>query len=80
MTHSRYIKKKFKSGPIVTGGYSSHQKIMTTKMETDLAKHLIKLCDDFYGLTRDKARALLFEFATINSLDIPSSWKTENMA
>ena len=55
--------------------YSFHRKIVTTEMEADLKKHLTVLCDRFYGLTRDKARAFAYEFITKNSIDISSRWK-----
>lgn len=81
MTLSRYINKtKNENEKDITVGYSSHRKIMTSEMETDLAGHIIEFCNRFYGLTRDKARALAFEFASKSSLDIPSIWREEKMA
>ena len=51
-----------------------------SRMETNLAKHVIDLCDRFYGLTKNKAQDLAYEFATKNSLDIPFRWKNEKKA
>lgn len=46
-------------------------------MEDDLATHIKTLATQFHGLTRNKCRALIVEYALRNSVTIPDSW-TEN--
>ena len=57
MTLKRYLEKVAKDGSTdnATVGYSSHRKVFTAAMETDLAQHL---CYMFYGLTPTKVRSL----------------------
>ena len=56
MTLKRYLEKVAKDGTDnATMGYSSHRKVFTAAMETDLAQHLMDLCNRFYGLTPSKS-------------------------
>ena len=61
-------------------GYSSHRKVFTAAMETDLAQHLMHLCNKFYGLTPSKVRYLAWEYAAKNNKKRPQNWVTEKMA
>ena len=61
-------------------GYSSHRKVFTAAMETDLAQHRLDLCNRFYGLTPSKVRYLAWEYASKNNIKRPQNWVTEKMA
>ena len=59
MTLTRYLRKAAEKGPTNANmGYSSHKKILSKEMESDLAKHFLNLCNRFFGLSTDKARSL----------------------
>ena len=78
MTLTRYLRKAAEKGPTNANmGYSSHKKILSKEMESDLAKHFLNLCNRFFGLSTDKVRSLAWEFAVRNKLDIPENWKTD---
>ena len=78
MTLTRYLRKAAEKGPTNANmGYSSHKKILSKEMESDLAKHFLNLCNRFFGLSTDKARSLAWEFAVRNKLDIPENWKID---
>ncbi|KAK6168029.1 hypothetical protein SNE40_004071 [Patella caerulea] len=53
--------------------------IFTQEMETDLAAHIKTLAEQFHGMTRNKCRALIVEYALKNSLIVPNSWKENGM-
>ena len=81
MTLKRYLEKVAKDGTDnATMGYSSHRKVFTAAMETDLAQHLMDLCNRFYGLTPSKVRSLAWEYASKNNIKRPQNWVTEKMS
>ena len=78
MTLKRYLEKVAERGEDnATMGYSSHRKVFTAKMESDLAQHLIGVCNRFYGLTPGKVRTLAWEYATKNNVEMPETWNAE---
>ena len=48
-------------------------------METDLATHIKTLAEQFHGMTRNKCRALIVEYALKNNVTVPNSWKENGM-
>ena len=60
--------------------YTSHRKVFTAAMETDLVQHLKDICSRFYGLTPSKVRYLAWEYAFKNNIKRPQNWVTEKMA
>ena len=81
MTIKRYFKKVVKKGTDnATIGLFLHRKIFTTTMESDLALHLIDLCNQLYGLTSSTVKMLAWKYAIKNSIKTPKSWITEQMA
>ena len=49
-------------------------------MGSDLATHIIDLSERFHGLTSEKVKELAYEFAMVNKINIPVSWKTNKKA
>ncbi|KAI0239419.1 hypothetical protein LSAT2_009829, partial [Lamellibrachia satsuma] len=49
------------------------------EMETDLATHIKTLAEQFHGMTRNKRRALIVEYALKNNVTVPNSWKENGM-
>ena len=49
-------------------------------MGSDLATHIIDLSECFHGLTSEKVKELAYEFAMVNKINIPDSWKTNKKA
>ena len=49
-------------------------------METDLAQHLMDLCNRFNGLTPSKVRSVAWEYASKNNIKRSQNWVTEKMA
>ena len=75
MTLKRYI-NKLKSNKLFSMGYSSHKIVFIEKMGSDFATHIIDLSERFHGLTSEKVKELAYEFAMVNKINIPDSWKT----
>jgi hypothetical protein len=53
--------------------------IFPREMEEDLARHIINLADMFHGLTRNKCRELIVEYAARNNLEVPESWREKGI-
>ena len=54
--------------------------ILTPQMEAELATHIKTLAVQFHGLSRNKVRSLIFEYAVKNELPVPNSWEENKMA
>lgn len=81
-TLRRYIIKK-KEKEVKTVGYSGTAEakmVFQDKMEKELADHIKKLADQFYGLTPIKCRELAFELADRNNIPVPNNWKEKRLA
>lgn len=61
-------------------GTSKAKMVFPKEMEEELAKHLTLLSDSFYGLSKDKAVQLTYEYAVKNNLTIPPTWITNKRA
>ncbi|KAK3732062.1 hypothetical protein RRG08_026448 [Elysia crispata] len=62
-------------------GYSKvHKRILNDEQEQMLADYLIQANRIYYGLTKIEFRTLTFEFAKINNIPTPTSWKKNQMA
>ena len=62
-------------------GYSKvHKRILNDEQEQMLADYLIQASRIYYGLTKIEFRTLTFEFAKINNIPTPTSWKKNQMA
>ncbi|XP_041377445.1 uncharacterized protein LOC121389863 [Gigantopelta aegis] len=53
--------------------------IFSAVMEDDLATHIKTLAEQFHGLSRNKCRSLIFEYAMRNNVTVPNSWKENGM-
>ena len=53
--------------------------IFSPEMESDLATHIKTLAEQFHGMTRNKCRALIVEYALKNNVTVPNSWKENGM-
>ena len=81
MTLKRYIDKK-ENVPLKKTGYdgvAEARRILSDGMESELAKHIKNLADQF-GLTTLKCRELAYEFAKQNNIPVPDSWSREERA
>ncbi|KAJ8050052.1 hypothetical protein HOLleu_03095 [Holothuria leucospilota] len=82
MTLSRYIAKK-KENPHGVHGYANcklSNLIFTSEMEADLAMHIKDLAARYHGLSKDKCRALIYEYATRNNVKVPENWSVKKKA
>ena len=81
MTLKRYIQKcetaeSNQDDEATTFGYSNcktKNMIFRPECEADLASHIVVLAEQFHGLTRNKCRELIVEYATRNNIAIPVS-------
>lgn len=48
-------------------------RVFNSEMETDLANHIVRLADQFFGLNREKCCQLAYEFAVINGIIVPGN-------
>ena len=48
--------------------------VYTPEMEADLATHIKMLAAQFHGLTRNKCRSLIVDYALRNNITVPKSW------
>ena len=87
MTLKRYIQKcetaeSNQDDEVTTFGYSNcktKNMIFRPECEADLASHIVVLAEQFHGLTRNKCRELIVEYATYNNIAIPVSWRRNGM-
>ena len=82
MTLTRYILKK-KNNPSGSIGYTNcktSNMIFTPSMEAKLAAHIEDLGKRYHGLSKDKCRRLIYEFAVKNSNKISEKWFKEEKA
>ena len=59
--------------------YNSRQ-IATEEQESTLVEYILRSAEMFYGLTTTECRKLAFEMATVNSISMPDTWKTNGLA
>ena len=81
MTLKRYIDKDGREDE--TFGFKNCQlknMIFSPEMETELASHIKRLAEQFHGLSRDKCRTLIFEYAVRNGIPVPESWRENEIA
>ncbi|XP_051244566.1 uncharacterized protein LOC127356649 [Dicentrarchus labrax] len=82
MTLKRFIDQK-ENVPLKKTGYdgvTEAKRILSDGMESELAKHIKNLADQFHGLTTLKCRELAYEFAKRNNIPVPDSWSREERA
>ena len=53
--------------------------IFLSEMEEELSRHIKISAEHFYGLTRNKCRALIMEYAVKNNVRVPPSWHQNGM-
>lgn len=76
ITLTRYKAKK-DNGEEPAVAYSGTKKakmVFTEHMESELAAHITALSDCFYGLTKDKALEVAYQYAIQNQRVVPPSW------
>ena len=62
-------------------GYSKNvPKILPPDLDRELASHLVKLSERFYGLSSSKVKRLAYQFAVANHITVPSSWEIQGKA
>lgn len=61
-------------------GYFNGRQIFSEEQETLLSEYLKRASDIYYGLTPKELRKLAFQYATVNNLQIPTSWTEKKMA
>jgi len=78
----RYITKcQAKGQENVSMGYGpGSRRIFSSKMEDDLAVHAVNLSSGFFGLSCLQMRKLAYNFAAVNEIDIPTSWRRDKAA
>jgi len=81
MTLKRFIEKSNDQQNQIFGYKNCQIKnmIFSSEMETELADHIKTLAEQFHGLTRNKCRALIVEYAVRNEVKIPDSWQNNGM-
>lgn len=50
------------------------QMVLSDDMESDFAKHIKKLTDQFHGLSSLQCRELAYELAHQNNIPVPDNW------
>lgn len=61
------------------GNYAVRQ-VLTRAMEEELAAYLKQCSNMFYGLTPKITRQLTYEYALMNKVNVPNSWKRDESA
>lgn len=85
MTLKRFIKRQ-KQTPanqnISTGltHLADVKKVLNNTYEAELAAHVTKLADMYFGISADKFRKLAYEFAKANDITIPAAWERNRKA
>ena len=82
MTLQSYIDKRKDGSPGVTGNEncSCVNMIFIFHMETELARHIKQLAASYRGLSKEKCRALVFQYAVRNEVEIPKKWQVRKQA
>ena len=77
-TLSRYVKKRQAGDESV--GYRSASQVFSENDEKTLVQYLLKTAECFFGLTPLEVRALAYQYATANDINVPQSWRENRQA
>ena len=77
-TLSRYVKKRQAGDESV--GYRSASQVFSENDEKTLVQYLLKTAECFFGLTPLEVRALAYQYATANDINVPQSWRENKQA
>ena len=83
MKLKRFVKQQQQHGEYFVSGYeklSSDKRVLKGSHETELAAHIVKLSDMYFGISAEKCRKLAYEFAEKNGVAIPESWRDKEKA
>lgn len=75
-TLAKYVAKAREQGIDNVNYTPDFQKslVLSSEMESELAKYLLTASNMFHGLTPMATRRLAFEFATKNNIEVPAPW------
>ena len=78
----RYRKKVAKVGYVAAemGYHESVPHVLTIEMDKALAKHVVELSSQYFGLSAKKVRQLAYQLAMRNDMDTPDNWKNQGLA
>ena len=79
MTLQRFC-TKIRSGGQPSVGYAAPRAIFANDQEQLLVKYIKRASELYYGLTPDDVRKLAYEYASINSVQVPKNWFTNKKA
>ena len=79
MTLQRFCVKK-KSNQKCAIGYGAPRQVFSSKEELLLVNYIKQASELYFGLTPNEVKKLAFEFAHLNNISSPSTWRTNEKA